>query len=249
MRIALIDSDIIAYRSAVLCEEADEIEAIHLSDRMHDYWMDSANADMFIPCLSVGSSFRKLHWPDYKANRKDKPKPRHLSAVFDHIKSNPRVLWHDGLEADDVLGIVGTTPVPGYTYVIVSIDKDLDQIPGHHCNPDKEVCYDVDPDDSDLYKWMQVLSGDSTDNYPGIPRVGQEKARKILAEVSNGDRESVVRSVYKDKGFDDAYFDSMYRCAVIVRNSEEIQCELLSPDMSEESTLVGFLLSIKQSGT
>jgi hypothetical protein len=246
MRIALIDSDIVAYRAAILCEDQDEADAIHLVDRMHDCWLDSANCDMFVPCLTLGKSFRTGWWPDYKANRRDKPKPRHLSAVYDHIKSNPRCLWHTGWEADDVLGFLGTTEVTGFDTVVVSIDKDLDQIPGNHCNPDKETCYTVDADDADMYKWMQVLSGDSTDNYPGIPRVGQEKARKLLIDVSSGDREGVVKAVYKDKGFDDGYYASMFHCAVIIKNTEEIECGLLSPDSSVESTLVPFLLSIRQ---
>lgn len=243
MRIALTDSDIVAYRAAILCEEQDEADCIHLIDRMHDYWQDSAYADMFVPCLSVGKSFRTAWWPDYKANRKDRPKPRHLSAAYAHIRSNPRCMWHTGWEADDVLGFLGTTEIAGFETVIVTIDKDLDQVLGSHCNPDKEICYTVDADDADMYKWMQVLSGDTTDNYPGIPRIGQEKARKLLIDVSSGDRESVVKSVYKDKGFDDTYYTQMLRCAVILTNTEEVECGLLSPDLNVESTLVPFLLS------
>jgi DNA polymerase-1 len=249
MRIALTDSDIVAYRAAILTEDQDEADAIDLIDRMHDYWQDSANADMFVPCLSVGKSFRTAWWPEYKSNRKDKPKPRHLSAAYAHIKSNPRCMWHTGWEADDVLGCLGTTDVPDLETVIVTIDKDLDQIPGHHCNPDKELCYTVDADDADMYTWMQVLSGDSTDNYPGIPRVGQEKARKLLIDVSHGDREGVVKAVYTDRGFDDSYYAAMLHCAVIIKNTEEVECGLLSPDSNVESTLVPFLLSLKPSET
>jgi len=249
MRIALIDSDIVAYRAAILTEDQDEADAIALADRIHDTWQDSAHADLLVPVLTVGKSFRTGHWPEYKANRKDKPKPRHLGAVYAHIRANPRCVWHNHWEADDVLGFLGTTAVDGFDIVVVSIDKDLDQIPGNHCNPDKETCYTVDADDADMYKWMQVLSGDSTDNYPGIPRVGQEKARKLLIDVSSGDREAVVKAVYKDKGFDDFYYSSMFHCAVIIKNTEEVECGLLSPDLSVESTLVPFLLSLKQCGT
>lgn len=248
MKVALIDSDIVAYRSAVLTEDLDTPDALDLCERMHDTWMDAAKCDIYVPCLTTSPSFRKAQWPPYKENRKDKPKPKHLASVVEFIKTKSNVLWHTGWEADDILGYVHTTDT-GFNTVIVTIDKDLDQIQGAHCNPDKETCYDVDPDDADLYKWMQVLSGDSTDNYPGIPRVGQEKARKILLDVSSGDRESVVKQVYKDKGFDDSYYNSMFCCATIVKHNEVIECELLSQDLSVASTLVPFLQSLKQCAT
>ena len=246
MKIALIDSDIVAYRAAVLTENETEDIAISLSEQIHDTWLDASRSDLYVPCLTVGSSFRKRAWADYKANRKDKPRPRHLDAVINHIKTKENVCYHSSWEADDVMGFIQSYPYDMDT-IIVSIDKDLDQIPGWHCNPDKETVYDVSNDDSDMYMWMQVLSGDTTDNYPGIPGIGQGKAQKILADVSFGDRESVVKAVYVEKGKDNDYYKAMLRCATIIKHTEDIECELLSQGLTAESTLCGFLVSLIQS--
>lgn len=246
MRIALVDSDIVAYRAAILTEADDSpAQAVELSDRIHDTWLDAAEADILIPCITRGSNFRNILWPAYKSNRKDKVRPRHLSPVYEHIMKHPNLKYHSGWEADDVLGFMQTMPL-GMNLIIVSIDKDLDQIPGWHCNPDKEVRYEVSIDDADLYKWMQVLSGDSTDGYAGIAGIGQGKAGKILADVSFGDRQSVVESVYTGKELDTTYYSAMLKCAEIVQYNKDIECELLLQDSSVDSTLVTFLRSLRR---
>jgi len=240
MVIALIDSDIIAYRSAILCEEVDEQHALDLVDRMHSFWMDSASADIAVPCLTKGKCFRKQYWADYKANRKDRQRPRHLDACIKHIMNDVNVAWMDGLEADDVMGILQTCS--DHDTIIVTVDKDLDQIPGMHCNPDTERIYEVSPDQAELYRCKQVLTGDSTDNYPGCRGIGSRKADKILEHVTDGDALEVVKEVYLSKGYDLEYFYNMVRCATIL--THEDLCESFSPDSSVAGTLSGLLATV-----
>lgn len=246
MNIALIDSDVIAYRAAILCEDTDEEEAIDLCDRIHETWLDAAHCDLPVRCLTIGKSFRVTAWPDYKANRAAKPRPRHLQAVRQHI-INCGSMMHPGWEADDIMGFIHTgKPLSGeFSTVIVTVDKDLDQVPGWHCNPDKETVYEVSPEDSELYRWMQVLSGDTTDNYAGIPGIGEKKALKLLTDVPTCDLEKTVRAIYTEKELDDKYLSSMITCSSIIQYTEEIECALLSQDSSEESTLVSFLRSLR----
>lgn len=246
MNIALIDSDVVAYRAAILSEDGDEEDAIDLCDRIHETWMDAAHCDQSVKCLTVGKSFRTASWPDYKANRADKPRPRHLTAVRNHIIGKG-CMMHPGWEADDILGFLhtGNMCIGEFRTVIVTVDKDLDQVPGWHCNPDKERLYEVSFEDSEMYRWMQVLSGDTTDNYAGIPGIGEKKAMKLLVDVPVCDLEKTVRAVYAEKGLDDAYLSSMMICSTIVQYTEEIECALLSQDSSEESTLVPFLRSLR----
>jgi len=246
MNIALIDSDVIAYRAAILCEDADEADAIDLCDRIHETWLDAAHCDLPVRCLTVGKSFRVTAWPDYKANRASKPRPRHLQAVRQHIIDSGSMM-HPSWEADDIMGFIHTgKPLSGeFSTVIVTVDKDLDQVPGWHCNPDKETVYEVSPEDSELYRWMQVLSGDTTDNYAGIPGIGEKKALKLLTDVPTCDLEKTVRAIYTEKELDDKYLSSMITCSSIIQYTEEIECALLSQDSSEESTLVSFLRSLR----
>ena len=245
MRVALIDSDIIAYRSAILCEAETEDMAVELVGRLHQYWQDMSNADIVVPCLTQGPNFRRDHWPDYKQNRKKKERPRHLSACIEHILTMPNVAWMSGLEADDVIGILQT--VSDHDTIIVTVDKDMDQIPGLHCNPDKEIIYDVSQDDADLYRWIQVLTGDSTDNYPGIPKVGIAKAQKMLNEVSPGDRMSVVKAVYESKELSLDYYHQMVACATIL--TYEDLCESSLPVSSADGTLRELLATVMSSKT
>lgn len=242
MKTALVDSDIVAYRAAVLTEN-DSVEAgIELSERIHESWLDASRCDMLVPCLTVGRNFRAEAWPAYKANRADKPKPRHLNDIRKHILSKDTVMIHNGWEADDIIGFLHTTGNDLDT-VVVTVDKDMDQLPGWHCNPDKETIYEVSVEDAAMYRWMQVLSGDPTDNYPGIPKIGEKKALKFLEDVSVADYETTVAAIYADKGLDADYLRAMTVCATIKQYTKELVCELLSPDSNVESTLVPFLRS------
>ena len=85
----------------------------------------------------------------------------------------------DHLEADDILGILGTRDPES---IIVTIDKDLKSVPGNHWNPDKKEdgIVKISQDEADLFFLIQAIAGDSTDNYKGVPGVGMVKARRLL---------------------------------------------------------------------
>lgn len=95
-------------------------------------------------------------------------------------------LWksamYKGLEADDVMGLISTES-PG-EYVIATLDKDLEQIPGFHFNWNKDDWVrEVSPLEGDRYFYMQCLAGDRTDGYYGCPQIGPAKAGNIVDEV------------------------------------------------------------------
>ena len=242
-RMALLDSDVIAYRAAILTENASERDAIELAQRITDTWVNKADCDGYVECITQGTSFRRESWGLYKGNRKDKVRPKHLSALYARMRDS-NACYHDGLEADDVIGILGTHPKRD-GWVVVTIDKDLDQIAGAHFNPDKECAYEVSEDDADLYRWMQVLSGDSTDFYPGIPGVGQAKASRILEDVPLGQRGEIALAAYKSKDLTEEYFNQMVICATILTYGKDIPtCKPLLSDSKEGGTLQGLLQSI-----
>lgn len=86
----------------------------------------------------------------------------------------------DGLEADDVLGILSTEP-SNEERIIVSIDKDLLQIPGK-ISKDGMTFEEISEDEANYWHMMQTLTGDSTDGYSGCPKVGVKTAQKILGD-------------------------------------------------------------------
>ena len=115
----------------------------------------------------------------YKGNRDPNHKPKYYKDLKQYLLDVHGAVVVEGKEADDELGCCQMEAEPDTT-VIVSIDKDLDNIPGHHYNWRKKEYYYVDQATADKLYWTQVLTGDTTDNIPGIPKVGPKTADKIL---------------------------------------------------------------------
>ena len=106
-----------------------------------------------------------------------------LPTLRQYCLDNYDAVVMDGLEADDVLGILSTEPANDEK-VIVSIDKDLYQIPGK-ISKDGITIDEVSPQEADYWHMMQTLCGDATDGYSGCPKVGVKTAQKILGEHAN----------------------------------------------------------------
>jgi 5'-3' exonuclease, N-terminal resolvase-like domain len=111
----------------------------------------------------------------YKGNREFTEKPVYYKQVRDFLITKWGALVIDGMEADDAIGIASTKDT-----CIVSNDKDLDQIPGKHYDFTIGLLYDVPAKDAVKFFYQQLLSGDATDNIPGIPGIGKQKAAKLL---------------------------------------------------------------------
>jgi hypothetical protein len=117
----------------------------------------------------------------YKGNRSGTP--THLKAVRKHLITSWNAEVSQGEEADDLLGIAMTTYPDS---VCCSVDKDLMQLPGKHFDFVKKEEVTVSRREADLNFYCQVLSGDSTDNIPGVTGIGPVKARKLLADAKSG---------------------------------------------------------------
>ena len=129
----------------------------------------------------------------YKGNRD----PLHKPHWYDEIKEYMKTVWQaeevNNIEADDILANLQTT-----TTCIVSTDKDLDQIAGWHYNWVKDSLYEVSIDQAIHSKYIQILTGDSTDNIEGIPGVGPVGAEKRLEWCSTvDDYEQAVKEEYE----------------------------------------------------
>ena len=80
-------------------------------------------------------------------------------------------------EADDLIGIWSNPD-----RIVVSIDKDMLQLPCTHYNPHRRTWQTVEEFDGLKFFYKQILTGDSADNIQGIYGVGPKKADKILAD-------------------------------------------------------------------
>jgi len=83
--------------------------------------------------------------------------------------------------------------------IIASIDKDLDMVPGKHFNFVKNKHYEISNAEGRHKFWCQMLTGDKTDNIPGIHGIGPKTAEKILNECkTDNDYRIRVLSYYTD---------------------------------------------------
>lgn len=197
MTYALLDADIICFRAAVIQQDTQtwdgEVVSSTLTgsaDSAKEYaislvkaWTSLAGKKRAILCFTGGNNFRKRLLPTYKSNRVA-GKPLVYQETVMAVAERFRTERVEGLEADDLLGILATT-LPKYRgAVVVSLDKDMRTFPAIHLNPlkDTEGPFAVSESLAN-YNWMkQTLMGDASDGYEGLRGIGDKKAVKILGE-------------------------------------------------------------------
>lgn len=228
-RMALIDADYIAYTLAAWAHssQADSLEMTNRIEEMFEDWLRRACCTDFLICFSDDreNNFRRDYYPLYKAHRTGEPpamlgKAKQVLADYGLVVKIPR------LEADDVMGILATNGKIENP-VIITVDKDLRQIPGWHFNPDKEdfPVY-VSEVEADYVFYTQWLTGDSTDGFKGIKGCGPKTAERILNQsdptgcASGEVWDWHVLAAYQEAGatLDEALAQA--RCARILRASD-----------------------------
>src|SRR5689334_15639407 len=151
-----------------------------------------------------GKTFRDQIYDKYKANRSAPPED--LIPQFPMIREaakafNVTVCELSGYEADDLIATYARMALEaGGTCTIVSSDKDLMQLirPGvEMMDPIKKIKlgpeavmekFGVTPD---KVVDVQALAGDSTDNVPGAPGIGEKTAAQLINEY--GDLETLLK--------------------------------------------------------
>ena len=150
-----------------------------------------------------GKTFRHERYPAYKANRPPTPEDMKQQAPYARkicTALGVPVVELEGYEADDLIATLSRRArEAGYEVVIVSSDKDLLQIVGDgitSLNPSKDLRLDPagvaeqfgvpPPNVLDVL----ALMGDSVDNIPGVPGVGEKTALSIVKAY--GDLEGVL---------------------------------------------------------
>ena len=236
-RTLLIDSDVFLYAAASATETEvqwdDDLWTVHgyLNEAIGQFDSKIAGikeeiaGDRIVMAMTASNNFRAKVLPTYKGNRKDKRKPVTFKALRKYAMETYISVEMPTLEADDVLGIMSTSEGDS---VIVTIDKDLDTIPGLHFNtlhPERGV-YMVTPAMADAFFLKQALMGDTTDGYGGCPGIGPKTADKILApyitdtEVDITGAWGAITAAYIKAGLSETVALQMARCARILRSSD-----------------------------
>lgn len=133
------------------------------------------------------SNFRFTVYEDYKANRKNVVKPQHFEALRKHAVKHLKAQVVVGMEADDMLSI-RAHELGFENCVIVSIDKDMRQVPCYHYDWRKKGKVEkVEVHAAQMNFYTQVLVGDSVDNIKGCPGIGPAKAAARLKDCATED--------------------------------------------------------------
>lgn len=118
---------------------------------------------------------------EYKVSRKDAEKPYWFEKMRKYLIEWQGARPVNGHEADDECSILAfDARAFNMPYVVCSIDKDLDQIPGWHYDYARKIFYHQDAWEGKSVLWQQCLSGDGTDDIPGIYRIGTARAQKLV---------------------------------------------------------------------
>lgn len=198
--LALLDGDIITYRIAFTTQDEDGwVAKVRLNKYIDEILFNSGASDYIIYLTDSAGNFRNKLYPDYKANRTQE-KPKNFQAIRDALIEYEAAEVATGQEADDALGIHQTGSYDSIEYhtTICTIDKDLLQVPGPHFNFVKNKHEFVTEEQGLAFFYQQLLTGDNTDNIPGINKIGPVKAKKILGEwTSEQDAQAKVIEAYK----------------------------------------------------
>lgn len=234
MHLALIDGDLLAYwasfgaEAGILLEEdvmtytADlEVARERVEGKIEDI-REALRADKIIVALSDDDrNFRKELFATYKENRKANRKPLALKHVREHLRNTFGAIYKDGLEADDVLGILATHPekFTKFKKIIVSTDKDLLQIPGRNFNPDKKEKRMVSEKSGRRQHAFQTLTGDSVDHYPGCPGIGPKRANAIL-DAAEENFWPAIKATFEKAGLEEEDALMQARIARILQHTD-----------------------------
>ena len=167
--------------------------------------LETENPDYIVVALdSKQPSFRKELYPKYKANRQAPPEQlvRQIPLVKDAIKAfGIPFIEMPGYEADDIMGTLAIkAKAQGLQAVLVTGDKDLLQLvqgteivfhdPGKNVNflEEKGVAEHFGCKPSQIIDLLSIW-GDSSDNIPGVPGVGEKGAKTLLEQY--GDIETI----------------------------------------------------------
>ena len=173
-------------------------EAVFIFHNMVRKLREAYKPEYIAAIFESGKTFREEAYADYKANRTEMPPD--LGEQIPYIRRlleamRIPVLQYAGFEADDVIGAMALRASQEFDVVIVSSDKDMLQLVDdrvHMYNPVKEdVWYDAATTEEFMgVKPSQVadllaLKGDSIDNIPGAPGIGDKGARDLIVRFGS----------------------------------------------------------------
>jgi 5'-3' exonuclease len=212
----LIDGEVLAHWSLWKTHSVEEFQK-NVEYNIRD-WTETCMADDYLIALGGKNNFRLEIFKGYKqtpSRIKSRKEPlAHQKDSFEWLASHAKSVIGEGMEADDVLAMKQND-----SSVIITVDKDLLQVAGHHFNPKKGIAGNqhVTPKEAFVNLQRQLIQGDPIDNIPGIPKFGPVKTAALIDK--GADPIDVYKSYYKDEW--KKYFEFNGKLLFLLRNLED----------------------------
>ncbi len=172
--------------------------------------------DHLAVCFDKGGSADRVElFEAYKANRDETPEAIKIAIpyIYDILKAmHIPIMVKEGFEADDVIGTLSKQAErEGYKTFMVTPDKDFAQLVSENIFmyrpvfgggyetwgiPEVQKKFEV-TDPLQVIDFLGMM-GDSSDNIPGLPGVGEKTAKKFLAQY--GSMENLLANTHELKG-------------------------------------------------
>jgi DNA polymerase-1 len=163
-----------------------------------------------------GSDDRREMYTAYKANRPETPEAIRIAVPYiqDLLKAmHIPVIEKEGYEADDIIGTLAKqAEKKGFDVYMVTPDKDFAQLVSSHIFmyrpsrmgngieiwgvPEVQEKFEIEKPEQ-VIDYLGMM-GDSVDNIPGLPGVGDKTAKKFLAQY--GSMENLLANTHELKG-------------------------------------------------
>jgi len=178
-----------------------QTEAVYIFHNMLRKLRATYRPQYIAAVFESGKTFREeTLYAHYKANRAEMPPD--LAEQIPYIRRLLQamripILQYEGFEADDVIGAIAARASSLNDVVIVSSDKDMLQLVNervHMYNPVKEDIW-YDPGTAEQFMGVKpsqipdllALVGDSVDNIPGAPGIGDKGARDLIQRFGSAE--------------------------------------------------------------
>lgn len=206
----------------------------------------------------AGGTFRHEAYPEYKAQREATPEDiRQAVPIIKRIIEAYRIpiLEVKGFEADDVIGTLALKGADeGLEVHMITPDKDYAQLvrpnvlmcrPGNGASTmeilgPKEVCEKYGIENTDQVIDMLGLMGDTADNVPGCPGVGEKTAIKLITQFGSIDnmleRTNELKGALKRKVEENMEQIRFSKFLVTIKTDVPIPLDLQELERSEADT-------------
>ncbi len=223
-RLFLLDAMALIYRAYYALNKNPQITSkglntsaiLGFSNALFDIIRNEKPTHLGVAFDTIAPTLRSEGFVDYKANRQKMPEDiaKAIPYIYRLVEAfKIPLLFVDGYEADDVIGTLAKrAEKQGFTTYMMTPDKDFGQLvsenifmykPAYMGNKVqilgvKEICEKFEIERPEQVIDILGLWGDASDNIPGIPGVGEKRAKELLKKY--GSVEGVIEHAHEIKG-------------------------------------------------